>query len=99
LSDFCYDVRTCQVAVFHDDLPILQWLQESDCPWNFTVIVHACLHGREDIAQWAINNGCPIEPMLLLEQKTKWQSTFLGIFLIKGYCYQLQHHRTARVAC
>jgi hypothetical protein len=86
-----WDVTTCQKVVFHDDLPMLQYLRENDCPWDFTVIVHACLRDREDIAQWAIDNGCPTEPMLLLllEQKTKQQSTFVRIFSIEGYRYNL----------
>jgi hypothetical protein len=86
-----WDVMTCQKAVFHDDLPMLQWLRENDSPWDFTVIVHARIRDREDIAQWAIDNGCPTEPMLLLllEQKTKRQSTFVRIFSIEGYRYNL----------
>jgi hypothetical protein len=42
---------------------MLQRLREKGCPWDRTVIAAARQMNREDIEQWAIDNGCPTEQM------------------------------------
>ena len=44
-----------------ENLPLLQWLRENDCPWDVRVILAAQEEGHDDIVRWATENGCPVE--------------------------------------
>jgi hypothetical protein len=49
----------CLIAAIHGNLPALQCLRQNGCPWDVGVITTARAGGHEDVAAWAIANGCP----------------------------------------
>jgi hypothetical protein len=36
--DLVLNERACGYAALHDNLPMLQWLRENECPWDVRVI-------------------------------------------------------------
>ena len=48
-------------AAHNGNLFILKWLRQNDCSWDFRVVAIARLNGHEDVAEWAIANGCPAQ--------------------------------------
>lgn len=53
--------RSYIYAVHQNNLPLIQWLRRNDCPWSSSVIRDSRSLGYDDIAEWAIANGCPTE--------------------------------------
>jgi hypothetical protein len=49
----------CLIAAIHGKLPALVWLRQNGCPLDVAVITIARAGGHEDVAAWAIANGCP----------------------------------------
>jgi hypothetical protein len=45
-------------AAIHGNLPALQWLRMNSCPWDWSVVYYARIHGHPETVEWAIANGC-----------------------------------------
>ena len=59
-----FDADTCSRAAWRGHLHILQWLRspEVDCPWDAYTVSEARREDHEDVALWALDNGCPRPP-------------------------------------
>jgi hypothetical protein len=55
------DELTSGYAALNGNLPMLQWLRESDCPWDARVIYLSIYFGHDHVVEYAIANGCPTE--------------------------------------
>jgi hypothetical protein len=59
-----FDADTCSRAAWRGHLHILQWLRspEVDCPWDAYTVSEARREDHEEVALWALDNGCPRPP-------------------------------------
>ena len=51
----------CATASNYGQLHVLQWLRAKGCPWDHWTVGAALERGHVEIANWAIENGCPTE--------------------------------------
>lgn len=58
-DDFVY--TACWFAAHYGILTNLQWLRQNGCPWGRAVVETARRFGHNELAEWAIANGCPEE--------------------------------------
>lgn len=56
-----FDAGSCSRAAWRGHLHILQWLRspEVDCPWDAYTVSEARREDHEEVARWALDNGCP----------------------------------------
>jgi response regulator of citrate/malate metabolism len=80
--DLVLNERACGYAALHDNLPMLQWLRENECPWDVRVIHLAELqeHVRvvvfEGIVKWLPPTNVKIQ-ILLRRFKSKRDSSVI----------------------
>jgi hypothetical protein len=50
----------CTAAARVGDFDLLKWLRGKGCPWSVTTMVHAVQWKDSAMAEWALEEGCPL---------------------------------------
>lgn len=75
------DASIFAMAAANQPLKVLQWLRAHQCPWDSSAPNSAALKNKLENLKWLLDNGCPYEPDMLMEN-----ALFDGHFEIAQYC-------------
>eukprot|EP01113_Clastostelium_recurvatum_P037854 TRINITY_DN5578_c0_g1_i1.p1 TRINITY_DN5578_c0_g1~~TRINITY_DN5578_c0_g1_i1.p1 ORF type:complete len:232 (+),score=12.34 TRINITY_DN5578_c0_g1_i1:12-707(+) len=63
-----WDEDTCKQAAFHGSIASLRYAHEHGCPWDiYTPRAAVYSDNMEEIINYALDNGCPVEMVLVME--------------------------------
>jgi hypothetical protein len=49
-----WDAMLCNCAALHAQLPLLQWLHSSSCPWSEPAVLHNAARGAVAMLEWLL---------------------------------------------
>lgn len=54
-----FDASACAMSARRGHLEVLQWLRQTNCPWDEKSCINAAQHGHIRVLKWALENGVP----------------------------------------